>query len=120
MASWPTSLPDISLSLTDARQDGAIRTPMGTGPAKMRRRFSAVSRYVEGSVILDNTERATFDTFFATTLAEGSLAFDMDDPRDGTTQSWRFTAPPSFVARKGNGSNVVTLWVATLSLEILP
>lgn len=120
MAVWPTSLPDISLALTETRQDAAVRTPMDAGPMKMRRRFSAASRYVAGSVILDNTQRATFDTFFETTIEEGSLPFDMDDPRDGTTQEWRFTAPPSFVARKGNGSNVVTLWVATLALEILP
>lgn len=120
MAVWPASLPDISLALTETRQDATIRSSMDAGPMKMRRRFSAASRYVTGSVIMDNTQRATFDTFFETTIAEGALPFDMDDPRDGTSLEWRFMEPPAFTARKGNGSNVVTLWNVTLSLEVLP
>lgn len=119
MPSWPSSLPCFFLGATDTRQDGAIRTPMDTGPAKARRRFSAVSRYLSAPVSLSATQRDTLDTFFADTLEEGTLTFDMDDPYDGASVTVRFTAPISYTYSGKDGSSA--RWFnAVLALEILP
>lgn len=119
MAVWPATLPKFSIEITEDRQDGAIRTPMDTGPSKVRRRFSAVSRYMTTQLLLTAEQRATFDTFFADTLGEGSLSFDYADPKDGSTVQMRFTLPPRFNSGGGYGG-VVSVWIASLSLEILP
>lgn len=119
MPSWPSTLPDISLGLTETPQDGAIRTAMSAGPVKIRRRFSAVSRSVSASLMLTTTERATFDTFREDTLSQGALSFDMDDPRDGTSQTWRFAGVPTFTSVTSD-NNTVKLWRADFPLEILP
>ena len=60
---------------------------MDAGPAKARSRFSAVPRYLSAQIILTGEQRAAFDAFFSETLAEGSLPFDMADPKDGATVS---------------------------------
>lgn len=119
MAVWPATLPCLAFDTTDARQDGSIRTEMGTGPAKVRRRFSAVSRYATAILALDATQRATLDAFYATTLAEGSLAFDVADPYDGTTVSARFTSPISYQNRGKNGA-LARWFLASVNVEILP
>lgn len=119
MAVWPSTLPKIAVDTQEARQDGTIRTPMGTGPAKSRRRFSAVSRYLTTSLLLTAEQRETFDDFFSDTLAEGSLEFDMEDPKDGATVQMRFTGPPSYNYAGGNNGRV-TVCVVSLNLEILP
>lgn len=119
MAVWPATLPKFNLDTQETRQDGVIRTPMDAGPAKSRRRFSAVSRYLSTDLILTGEQRATFDTFFDETLADGSLTFDMEDPKDGAIVQMRFTAPPSYVYAGARGG-VVTIHIVSLSLEILP
>lgn len=121
MAAWPGSLPYFMLNARESQQDGAVRTDMETGPAKVRQRFTAVSRYLDCEVMLATAaQRATFDTFFFTTLANGSLTFDQVDPADGTTQSFRFMAPPEFTYTKaGSGSGSLNTKVR-LRLEILP
>lgn len=119
MAVWPGTLPGFSVELTDQRIDGTIRSSMDAGPAKVRRRFSAVSRIIETAVTLTAAQRATFDTFFADTLGEGSLPFDFDDPADGTTVELRFLAPPQMTAI-AVASGYVSQWRVQMSLEILP
>lgn len=92
---------------------------MDTGPGKVRRRFSAVSRYLSAPVSLSAAQRATLDTFYSVTLSEGSLEFDMDDPYDGAAVSVRFTAPPSYTYSGKSGSSA--RWFnAVLALEVLP
>lgn len=119
MAAWPGTLPAFSVELTDQRADGTIRSSMDAGPMKMRRRFSAVSRIIETAVTLSAAQRATFDTFFATTIEEGALPFDYDDPVDGTSVEMRFLAPPQSTALV-SASGSVTQWRVRMSLEILP
>lgn len=119
MPSWPTTLPCLAFDASDARQDGSIRTEMGAGPAKVRRRFSAVSRYATVVLSLDATQRATLDTFYATTLAEGSLAFDVADPYDGSTVSARFTSPVSYQNRGKSGA-LARWFIASVNVEVLP
>ena len=116
MASWPSSLPD-NLNVegyTEARVDGTIRTQMDAGPEFVRRRFSATPTRVSGSLVLTDTQVATLDTFYQTTLNGGVDAFDWTHPRTGASVEMRFTSPPSYRAFSHD------LWQADLSLEILP
>lgn len=121
MATWPTSLPQYhEIGLQETRQQGFVRTQMDTGPYKQRRRFTAVTRYLEGTMLMTNAQRATFDTFYVTTINQGADEFDFIDPVDASTvQSVRFTMPPTFSALIG-GSSGVDFYRVTISLEILP
>lgn len=119
MATWPSTIPFPKLGWTERRQQGFIRTPMDTGPAKVRRRFSAVSSEMETTVGLTAAQRATFDTFYATTLSEGSGEFTADDKVDGSTATYRFVAPPEFSHRHSNGTQT-TVYEVVLRLEKLP
>jgi len=121
MATWPGSLPDFEVGLKDVGQDGTVRTPMDAGPVKTRRRFTATSRYLTGTIYLtDQTQRAALDAFFETTLGGGSLPFTKADPRDGTQQSLRFMRPPEYEHRFGDGGSGTDQYRVSLSLEILP
>lgn len=119
MASWPATLPCPVIDATDARGEGAIRTPMDAGPSKARRRFSAVSRYVTAEIPLDATQRGTLDSFYADTLGEGVDAFDIADPFGGATVSARFSGPVSYAFR-GKAAGGARWYMAAVSLEILP
>ncbi len=115
MAVWPAGLQQKHFTgVTEKRQDASIRSSMDTGAPKKRRRFTAAVREITIPIVLTQAERVTFDTFYITTLEEGSLSFDWIDPVDGTsTISYRFVKPPSMTKKGGE-------WKATLSLEVLP
>lgn len=121
MATWPGSLPSFLVGAKETRQDATVRTEMDAGPAKSRARFTAASRYFDCEVLLDTAaKRATFETFFETTISMGSAEFDHVDPRDGTTQSFRFVGPPSYrhdAPSEGSGSRITKL---SMRLEVLP
>ncbi len=120
LPAWPGGLPQNQFKgVADERQKGAIRTAMDAGPAKIRRRFSAVVRAINTSLMMTGTQRQTLNTFFITTLAEGSTPFTWTDPVDDTTQNFRFTAPPKFALQQG-GTTGLRIWRADLMLEILP
>lgn len=119
MAAWPASLTKLSHNMDVTQLDGSVRTPMDAGPSKVRRRFSAVPFYFQMTLAADDTELATFETFYADTVEQGSLPFDFVDPRNGVTKSCRFAAAPSYSSRKGSGG-VVTLWVISMLVEVLP
>ena len=104
---------------TEAPQQGFIRTPMGTGPAKQRRRFSAVSRNFKGRMHLTAAQRATFDTFYGSTISEGSEEFTFTDPIDFSSATYRFVSAPQFSLLKG-ASGGVTDYFMTVDLELLP
>jgi hypothetical protein len=120
MPSWPATLPQ-SLeiaSYAEAQRPGVVRTSMDAGPDFVRRRFTAVSTSVSGSMTLTEAQWVTLMTFFNTTLAQGSLPFDWH-PRGQHQASpqviytMRFVAPPT-------RSVVERYFAVDLSLEILP
>jgi hypothetical protein len=119
MPSWPSSLPHLNAGLKDQRGSGFLRTPMDMGPAKMRRRYSAVPRFLTGSMVFTAAQRAAFDTFYSTTLEEGSAEFTFEDPVDFSEKTVRFAQEPSFTALSGD-ANGVTYWNVSISLEVLP
>ncbi len=114
-ATWPVTLPDDVLQgYLEGFGETLLRTTMDAGPAKQRRRFTAVARPFQVTIELTRDQVAIFDDFFTTTLAGGSLAFDWTHPRTGAAVEFRFTEEPDLRHHVGN------LWRAPLKLEILP
>ncbi|MGU3496344.1 hypothetical protein ACLBXM_20070 [Xanthobacteraceae bacterium A53D] len=59
--------------------DGRLRTPMETGPAKVRRRFLSAVRPVSVRVVLDLNQRLRLRRFWEEDTGGGSLPFYMPD-----------------------------------------
>lgn len=93
MANWPTSLPAFRLPLSTNRQDGTLRTSMDAGPEKVRRRFSATSKFYSISIQMEGADLSTLEEFYETTLQGGSVTFDMEDPVSGVEKEFRFAQP---------------------------
>ncbi len=115
MAVWPAGLQQKQFTgVTEERQDASVRSKMDTGAPKKRKRFTAAVRTMTVPIVLTQAERVTFDTFYITTLEEGSLSFDWIDPVDGvSTISYRFLKPPKLTKKGGE-------WKGILSLEVIP
>lgn len=121
MAIWPGTLPQyFEVGVQDTRQQGFLRSQTDTGPYKQRKRFTATSRFLTGTMLFTGTQRATLETFYKTTLSEGADEFDFIDPSDFSTISVRFTAPLVFSAVSGGGTAGTGQWRAQLALEVLP
>jgi len=103
-----------------ANDGGVIRSPMGYGPAKLRRRTTAVVQRVSGSLTLTATEKDNLITFYDTTTEGGVLPFNWFDFLNGLDSSphdeveYRFAAPPQYTTLGGG------LWLASLLFEVLP
>ena len=112
MAVYPASLPQYPLvrGFTDERQTGSIRSNMDTGAPKTRKRFTAVVRKLTWPTILTGTQRATFDTFFITTINEGASSFTINDSASTVTISVKFINPPSW--------NIITAYGPAFSVSI--
>jgi hypothetical protein len=72
-------------------KDPVIRTQMDAGPVKQRLRYTAVSKLVTGTIIVDETERQIFETWFTQTLGFGTLRFLMQNPETSAWEEFRFT-----------------------------
>lgn len=121
---WPSDIPQLyqkgSFSLVP--QGNILRTDMSSGPAKVRRLFTAVPNDYSGSMIFDAAQLVTFQTFFDTTIASGSLTFNFPNPFDfgATTVEVRFKidtkAAPYTLTPDGDTLD----WDIDLSLESIP
>lgn len=99
MASWPVTLPNYVLESGYQEQlpKNVVETDMEGGPPKVRRRFTKTFRRFNVAQVMDYTQVATFEAFYNTTCASGSLPFDWVHPRTQSSMSFRFTGnPPSY------------------------
>jgi hypothetical protein len=112
---WPGGLPQSPLlaATKEALADNVVRSPMDTGPAKVRRRATAGVRKMTLESLMTTAQVATLDTFFTTTLLDGSLPFDWTSPRTGATVTFMFTGPPDW-------GTAGAQWRVNLPLEIRP
>jgi hypothetical protein len=116
VALWPATLPQsVFIGVTDQRRPAVVRTASDGGVDKIRRRFTSTPRDIDPPIVLTVAQRATFDTFFITTLKEGSLPFEWDDPVDDSTVQFRWRSPPQWRMIAGGAA-----WAATLPLELMP
>lgn len=122
MADWPLTLPRAFQKdgFSDTKSSGLLRTDMSTGPAKVRRRFTSAPIYWKGDMILTDTQRETFETFFTNTIGYGALRFNFPNQYDlgGTPVEARMV-----IDTGGNAYNLVpdgdTLdYVLSLNLEV--
>lgn len=88
---WPASLPQEPLvnSYEEQPPKTAIHTEMDRGPAKSRRRSTAMPRPIQMRFLMDSSQLDTFDEFFGDTIKGGALKFDFDEPRTGTTKEFK-------------------------------
>lgn len=82
---WPSDLPRPERSSYQLQpQDARRKRGFESGPPGYRRRFSAVAKMVNLSLILSAHHRAVFDAFYEVACAQGASLFWMPDPtRDG-------------------------------------
>ncbi len=121
MASWPAGLPQTVLATASrTRQAGRLRTSMDSGPPKQRARFTAVVKNYDVEIIVTGAQLATFETFYETTINNGTDSFTWVDPFDDTSKTLRFRDEPSEVAIKPDATVNDRLYRISLPLEELP
>jgi hypothetical protein len=116
-AAWPVAnLPDYLLedAASGSFGDNRLRSKMDVGPAKMRRRSTAAPDTFTGSQKLTSAQLGYLETFYKTTLTDGSLPFTWKHPRTRSTVDMRFLSPPTWSPSGGD------YWLVNYSLEILP
>jgi hypothetical protein len=116
---WPSGLPQevyTDSGPTYDSQDNTIRSSVTSGPAKMRRRFTAVPADVTVGLQLSEAEIAILETFVKTTLGE-VLPFDWVNFHTGATVSYLFKAGWSSVKLTWY---VGDIWTVSMALEQLP
>lgn len=104
----------ITQGYSEEPTENTLRQKMSSGPAKSRRRFTAVSTMINCQLNLTPAQKAVLNTFYKTTTKSGSLEFEWINWDDDTTADYRFTAPPRVVSVEGSQ------FFIQLSLERLP
>jgi hypothetical protein len=96
MAVWPGALPDRFLvnGYREAMPESTIRTQMDAGPPKLRRRYTAAYRPIQGRIECNASQLAALDTFFVTTCANGALPFDWINSRTGAAATFQWRGAP--------------------------
>jgi len=114
---WPETLPKKinTDNFTEKPQKQFIRSQMGVGPPKQRRRFSRGKVDYDFSMIMSTNQLEDFKEFWDKQLHDGSFRFQFPDPYDaGDYISARF--------REVYEVNNVgyDAWEVTMNLEKLP
>lgn len=122
MPAWPGTLPAYpGLGGTRQQQSTLLRTETDTGPAIVRRRYTAATVNISWPLpALTGTQYAALMTFYNTTLSYGALRFDMIDPLDDSTVECRFLEPPALTAFYPASDPTKRYWGGSLVFEILP
>ena len=121
MPTWPIELPQLPFAGVTAQDDDAVlRTPMDSGPPTRRNRFTAHTQKLTCPMVLTGSERAAFDFFYRSTLANGSLSFDWIDLVDDTVVSLAFTGPVQWSLIAGDAAGADRGWTGILNIEIQP
>lgn len=121
MATWPTSLPQsVFMDFVATRQSGMIRTSMDDGPAKQRKRFSAVSKMFKCNMILNGTQYSTFESFFESDLDFGATSFTWINPITDASATLRFTDVFTPSQLTPDADPAARLYQISMPLEVLP
>lgn len=116
MSTWPSSLPQKfdADTYTERRPPNTVRTKTDIGPGKTRRRFTAVSSFLSGSMTLTQSQATTFEDFFDTVTQGGSDPFSWTHPRTGVAITAQFHG--EYQMEDTEGGDVLTAF----SVEVLP
>lgn len=110
MADFPSTLTIKRENYKETPPKNAVRSQMGIGPDKVRKRSSAAVRLVSFEMFLTDDELETFDVFYETYEA---VSFNFTSPRTGDIFSARFVSEPSYSLNE-------TMWNVSVELELLP
>lgn len=114
MSTWPSTLPlPQAEGFSESGQEGTVRTEMDSGPAEVRTRFTATSRFITYQYDLTRAEKLILDAFYVT--VGGSERFYWPDPDTGSTLTARFRSRPTY-----SGIIAGLYYTATVSFEVLP
>jgi len=115
MPTWPATLPALVVQsgYSESLPDQAIETPTDAGPGKIRRRQTGTQRPLKCSIECTPAQVATFETFWLTTLAGGTLEFTWVHPRTQAAATLRFRKPaPTLVPLDGANFRIdMSLWI---------
>lgn len=102
--SWPGTLPGYVLEqgFGESLAEQVLESPMEVGPAKRRRRYTRNNRVFTASMMMTDSQSASFESFYYTTLIGGTLPFDWVHPRLQTAMTFVFRRPaPKITELKG-------------------
>lgn len=120
MADWPSTLTQEVFAdenpPTYNAQSNVVRTDMTTGPAKMRRRFTAVPADVTAQVMMTEAEIAILENFVKVTLGEVSQ-FNWINFHTRQPASYRFKNGWNSVKLTWVGDDI---WSVAMELEQMP
>ena len=102
-------------SFNEAIKDQALESPMDVGRTKIRRRFTAMVRTINCSILVDSTQRGAFETFWGDTLKAGTLPFTWVLPVTQVAANFQFRNPAPQYSSIG-GANCRVSFV----LEVIP
>jgi hypothetical protein len=95
---WP-AITNPVYPLDEGSEDGVIRSQFENGVEQTRLRFTRQRKdYTLKWTRMSAADKATFDTFFDTTTAAGSLSFNWTHPITSVTKEYRFVRPPKRTA----------------------
>lgn len=119
MSTWPASLPQAPLTTgySETPRDNVIRSPMGYGPDKTRRRTTSKIVDIGMQLLMTSTQTATLDTFYYDTIAQVGVV-DWVHHRLGGSAQYYFTAPPIYVPSSYDAEADEDSWLVTLQMEI--
>ena len=101
---WPSGLPqNVEVSGYQGKlPKGFIETEMEAGPPRRDRKSRGGEAETIGCVIwIADTDKATLDSFYNTTLKDGTLKFDWVHPIGQAAATMEFIDPPSHTLRSG-------------------
>ncbi len=101
---WPDNVPGCFIlgSHNETDSDNLIRSQMDTGPAKVRRRTSAMPRQLSGTLRLTGQELKALRAFIKTALMDGALNFIMNAQAGDGRIVAKFATPISIQRNTGN------------------
>lgn len=93
---WPDDIPKCFLTenYMEEPQPITIRSPVDSGPRKLRRRFTKRVVNVAASIVCNLDEINALEEFFYVTLQGGTQTFEKEHPFNGKTITYRFLEPP--------------------------
>lgn len=91
---WPVDLPQAVLVNNSYQQNfNVIRSTVGVGPAKTRKRSTAAIREYDCTLILRSlAQRNRFDQFVDSDTSGGADSFNWKDPQTGDSAELRFVS----------------------------
>lgn len=94
---WPAGLPQCPVlnGFSERRQRNVVTFNPEVGPQKARRRSTAATVLTGCTFRMTNAQKLTFDTFYETTLADGSLPFTWAHPVTKVGYTWMFAQDES-------------------------